>query len=290
MPSLKRTAEPDTFDLGKSVTMVISKAKELHKTINGQLDQLDYIESRKKQEEQDLERVINEKGDVIKLKKELTDQIIAKKSEFLEFIGSKQQEIEDRQKLLAQQETDFSTQKTKDEESIAITKNELGIRSNELENAILNARETVKAELTDDIQAVKNREVKLDGREKALITGQNDLETNRRDLSNQTEKIGETQQKLADYRVKLDNKEAQLTLREKNIVTKELKLIDREKGILQMVTDLEGQLSLIKREKSKNEHDSQAIKDMMISLDRRKKDLDDREIHISDREATKATH
>ena len=84
--SLKKTADPDLFDYGKAVTLILSQTKELNKTRNQLVDDINYLESRKKQENESLERVIAEKAEVLKVKTEVTEKIIAMKSEFTQSI------------------------------------------------------------------------------------------------------------------------------------------------------------------------------------------------------------
>lgn len=268
MPSLKRTKEPETYELGQAVTTIISKTKELHKTADNLIDQIKYLESRKKTEEQSLGRVIQEKADVLKLKQEVVDKIIAMKSDFTEKAEARQRELEAKAISMAQKEADLSVRTEESKKTISETKNELQHRLNDL------------AKLNDDLSA----------REKTIAqaTQRNiDDKANVIELRNLVESQKEEQVKQGEA---LGNKVKELDAREAQIVTREQELATQSAKLSQTATEIEGRISIINSERNKNKKDMEAIRTMQKTLSDRKAELDNREIHISDREATAKTH
>lgn len=268
MPSLKRTKEPETYELGQAVTTIISKTKELHKTADNLIDQIKYLESRKKTEEQSLGRIVQEKNDVLKLKQEVTDKIIAIKSEFTQEIDTKKKELDAKATDLAQKEADLSARIQESEKTISETKNELQHRLNELKklNDDLSAREKTVAQATQ-----RNIDDKA-----SLIELRNLVESQKEEQVKQGEALG--------------NKAKELDAREAQIVAREQELSTQSAKLSQTATEIEGQISLIESERNKNTKDMDAIRTMQKTLSDRKAELDNREIHINDREATAKTH
>lgn len=290
MPTLKRPKEPETYELGKAVTTIISSAKELHKTVNGLLDQVEYVKSRKKQEEQDLERIINEKSDVLKLKTELTEKIIAKKSEFLEFVGSKQTELEAREADLVKNEASLTEDTARLMQDVTDRQNELGIQISELEKKKSNLAETVKQELRIESEQITERKRLVTEAEEMSAKKELELAQFKRTLNDKTQELEKMASSLKTAEKQLDSRIIELDNREKTIAEQEQKAINTRKGIAQTVADMENQISIIESERNKNEHDRKLIQEMQIALGKRTQDLDIREIHLNDRAATQLTH
>lgn len=287
MPNpLKRVAEADTFDFGKAVTLVISRAKELSKTVNGLVDQIEYLQGRKKQEEQSLERIVEEKKQTLKLKQELIDKITEKKTEFLEFVGSKQREIEVKETALLNSQNNFTNYREEMTQKLKAKENELDLRSTELEKQKTSYREEVRQEMRQDIATIEAQKKSQDILGTELAEHQAKIEATNLKLAEDQNNLADSHDLLNSRVAKIDQKEHELMAREKNIKESEQKVSDARLGVGQTVADLENQISLIKRERDKNQSDLQAIENMRISLDKRSKELDNREIHIGDREAT----
>lgn len=290
MPSLKRTKEPEVFEFGKAVTTVISKVKDLHKQANELIDQVEYLKSRKKQEESDLERIIQEKADVLKLKQEVTDKIIAKKSEFLEFAGARQREIEAKDAEVSNKQAEL-TRTFEDSDNIIVQRqNELALRANELTKKETELGESVKQGLRADIQKIEEREREVTAQEADLEHETKALDASRQKFSEQVETLAKSDADVKVQAEELKQKKLELDVREKKIAENELKIADTRTGITQAVADLENQISIVKAERARNDGDRKAIEDMRLTLGKRKQELDNREIHINDRQATQLTH
>lgn len=288
--SLKRSPEPETFELGKAITFVISRTKELNKEINGQLDQLEYIKARKKQEESDLERIIEEKSRVIGLKDELTRSIIEKKSEFLTFVGEKQTALEEREAILKQKEDNYVTETERANQSLLERQNELDRRSEELEKDKLNVRESVKREMRAESDKLVEREQLVETTRIELDKFQDELSKNQAQYSEDAKKLDEREQLVLSQLRNMESKAAELNVRENKVVEGEERLANTGKGISQALADMEEQLTLVKREGSKNLSDRKAIEDSYITLAKKKQELEAKELHLNDRIATREAH
>lgn len=288
--SLQRIKEPETFELGKTITLAITQARTLHKQTDDLTDQVEYLLSRKKQEESSLERIIQEKADTLKLKQQLIDTIVAKRAEFLEFVGTKQRELEATEADLAKKLADFATSSADKLKGLESTKQELDIQTQELEKQKQSITATVRGELLSDIQALEIREAAVKSREDANTIERERLEHLDRTLDTKLENLTV---KDADIKAQIDvlaTREREVTVRLHNIAQDEQKLADSRRGVGQAIADIETQLALVAREKDKNRSDRETIQAMHIELNKRKQELDYREVHVRDVEATRLTH
>lgn len=273
--SLKRTADIDIFDFGKAVTLILSQVKELNKTRNTLVDDINYLESRKSQETQDLERIIVEKGDVLKLKSELTEKIIAKKAEFLEFVNIENQRLQAKEADLTIREQEFADANIKAGQILDEQRNELKIRSNEATKEI-NSR---KAELD-------SREISLIERENAIQAGKDANIAKEAKLLDQQKKLGQFEAEIRSQDEARGNKQHELDSRELAIIVTETELEKQQSSLASLATDLQSQATLIEREKNKNKSDAELIRDLNKSIRDKQSELNAREIHFNDREAT----
>lgn len=277
--SLKRIAEPDVFNFGKAVTTVLSKIKELNKTHNTLVDEVQYLESRKKQETTDLERLIAEKTEVTKLKADLTEKIITTKSEFMADVSAKREELAIKEADLTKREQEFADANIKAGNILVEQRNELEILSNE------------------HTKEYENGKLSLDKREGELVAREEAL-TEVRETNDITKaRLADSQAQLDEYRTELtlkhegmNNKITELDKREADIATKETKFEKQRSSLASLASNLENQLSLIESEKSKNKADAEFIKNMNKQLKDKQLELNTREVHLNDRQATALTH
>lgn len=266
--SLTRTADVDVFDYGKAVTLILSTTKELNKTRNTLVDDITYLESRKKQEAADLEKVIAKKAELLKLNSDLTEKIIASKSAFMAEVSAKKEEIGIQIADLAAREALLADNTKKLEDSTTQQRNELKIRSDELEKATraLAQREATVAEVTTRNAADKTE----------LIEVKTQVETLRDTLvSQQASQFAKAQE---------------LTTREAAVKAEEAQLVVQQTKLADLATNLEGQVSLVESEKNKNRTDVDAIRDMQKVLYDKQLDLNNRETKLVAREAGAAAH
>lgn len=279
LKSLKHTPEPDTFDFGKAVTLILSQVKELNKTRNTLVDEISYMEARKKQETAALERTIAEKAEVLKIKGEVTEKIIAQKAEFTDLIAIKKQELATKEADLRARETNLADSTKKSLDSIANSKNDLEIRSNEF-----------KKQKQNSLEALNQRENALIAREEVVtaVTNQNsdekiELDGIRNELKVLETSLHESDAARANKKLELENREAAL-------INKETELDKQRQNLANLASDLENQASLIERERNKNKSDAEMLRTLTKNIKDKKLELDTREIHLKDREATALSH
>lgn len=277
--SLKRIAEPDVFDFGKAVTTVLSKVKELSKTHNTLVDEVQYLESRKKQETNDLEKLIAEKTEVSNLKTELTQKIIEKKSKFLADVSAKREELAVKEADLIAEKASLAEDSARLMQDVTDRQNEVALRSNELTKEI-NSR---KAELD-------SREANLVERENAIQATKDNNAADEARLLDQQNELSKLDETLHSHDEARSNKQHELDAREAIIAKKELELEKQRAGLASLATDLQGQATLIEREKNKNKSDAEMIRDLNKNVRDKQNELNAREIHLNDREATALTH
>lgn len=266
--SLKQTAEIDVFDYGKAVTLIISQTKEMNKTRNTLVDDINYLNSRKDQETQALERILAEKADVIRLKSEVTEKIIAMKSKFGDEVSKKKEEMAIREAALAAKESELMDSATKTQKELTDRQNELERRTEEL---IKHEKSVSSREMTVTQQAQQNTTDKT-----ALLELQSQLKTFEQTLQGQQEQ----QARRTD---ELNIREAAIAAKKKDAAAKQAKLAS-------LAAELENQASLVESGKSRNKADAETIRSTQRMIYEKKAELDNREIHLNDREATAATH
>lgn len=280
MPKLlKKVAEPDTFDFGKAVTIVLSQIKELSKTQNTLVDDINFLQSRKKQESETLERIIAEKESVVKLKNEMTQKIIAAKSEFEAQVSQKREELANKEADIAAKEAALANTTVQSEQLLNEQRNELEKRSKELEKREINNTAIIQQQTA----VLLKREADIESSKQAMAESISAFEA--RELA-----IADTETKLSRNKEAMNNKQISFDNRELQITEKETNLKKQRASLAQLVTDLEGQASLINSEKSKNKAELDAVRNMQKNLYDRKAELDNRELHLKDREATILTH
>lgn len=266
--SLKRVAEPDTFDFGKAVTLILSEVKELSKTRNGLVDDVNYLESRKKQEGDTLERILVEKTEAVKARAEVIQKIGEKKSEFLSDVSVKREELASKEVDLTRRETEFANANIKAGQILVQQRDELELRSNDLK------------------KDVETRSAHLDQREKSL----NDIEAKQKEenkaLAIKKDELDRREVEIASQHGAYDNKLIDLDNREELIIKKEQELEKQRVNLATMAGDLENQASLVQSERNKNKSDAEYVSNMHKQIKDKQLELTAREIHLKDREAT----
>lgn len=276
--SLKRTDDVDVFDYGKAVTLILSQTKELNKTRNALVDDINYLEARKKQEVGDLEKILVEKADVLKLKGELTQKILASKSDFMADVSKRKEE-------LAVKEADLIAR----EDALAEDNKRLMQDVTDRQNELARRGEENKKQWDASMDALNKRETVLIERETVVATEKATLEAMNGVIEADRLKVGEQEQLVTGQLEHAKNKVLQLDNREAALADKENKIEEQRQRLAALAADLEGQASLIESEKHKNKTDADTIRVMQKNLYDKKAELDNREIHIKDRESIAAS-
>lgn len=276
--SLKRTDDVDVFDYGKAVTLILSQTKELNKTRNTLVDDINFLEARKKQEISDLEKLLVEKTDVIKLKNELTQKILASKSDFMADVSKKKEELAIKEADLIAREDALAEDNKRLMQDVTDRQNELARRAEEN-----------KKQWNDSMEALNKRENALIDRETAIATEKVILEEMSGTVEAGKIEIADEKALIKGNLDHANNKVLQLDNREAALADKENKIEEQRQRLATLAADLEGQASLIESEKHKNKSDADAIRVMQKNLYDKKAELDNREIHIKDRESISIT-
>lgn len=276
--SLKHTDEVDTFDFGKAVTLVLSQVKELNKTRNTLVDDNIFLEARKKQESQEVERLISQKADVARLKAELTEKIIAQKNEFMADVTAKRQELAIKVADITAREVELTEEKAKNEQANQERQNELDIRADELEKA----DQTRLIRLKQKESELTDREIAVTKQSMANSEERTILEAEKAVVADQTTGLDDAIASQTSKKLELDNREAALAI-------KEADLDERRKNLASLAADLESQASLVESEKKKVAADGESIRSMQKTLSDKRLELDNREIHLRDRESIALT-
>lgn len=277
--SLKHTADVDVFDFGKAVTLILSQTKELNKTRNTLVDDISYLEARKKQEVTELEKVLAEKSEVLKLKSELTQKILTAKNDFMAEVSKKKEELAIREADLLAKEIAQTEDSAKLMQDITDRQNELAVRADEN-----------KKQWQSSIDTLNKRETSLIDRETVTETVKHSLEQEKADLAASLVDLTTKETALVDQKKDNESRKAELDNRESSIVTKETQVEKQRAALAALAADLEGQASLIQSERNKNKTEMESIRTMQKSLYDKKAELDNREIHLRDRETTALSH
>lgn len=277
--SLKQTAEPDVFDFGKAVTIVLSGVKELNKTRNTLVDDVNYLEARKKQEKQELERILAEKAKVVSLKDEVTKKIIAMKSGIEADVSAKREELSLREADLVGREDALATDTARLMQDITDRQNELARRGEEN-----------KKQWDASMEALNKRETALIAREEAVTQVVSETESDKLALDTRKASLDEREARITAGNEARVNKQGELDLRERSIAVQEVKLEAQRVNLAKLAGDLENQASLLEAQRSKNKADAEFIRDLTKAAKEKQQELANREIHLKDRETTALSH
>jgi chromosome segregation ATPase len=276
--SLQRVEEPDLFDYGKAVTLILSKTKELGKSHNAIVDSIILLEARKKQELSDLEHAIARKQELLQTQDQLVKKIMESKAAFQAEVDAKKQELSDREASLSVAEAAQAAEADKFATYQRETRNELELSAKGLQKEHQAALDRIKA-----------REAAVDAREAEFKKTQTEYTETVATYESEKENLTDQRKVLMDLQEDLENKRIQLDNRETTITDKERALEEQRSKLATFASNLEGQSSLLQTERNKVQSDFNAIRDMQKTLHDKKLELDNREIHLRDRESIAAS-
>ena len=268
MPKIQRSADPDTFDFGKAVTLVISHVKELNKTKNTLVDNVAYLEGQEAQLKEGMTRLRNENAELLEVNKKARLQLAETKEKLDAIVKEKQTEIGQQVQQLADDRTVFERGRDQTNQKLENTANELQFKADELrtkENQVESRRQGLED------QATSIATLKVDIQKRG-----HEIDARGAELDDQAKKVEERQSTL-------NERSNRLEMRQKELAEWETRLKTLSDGLTERVTAI-GKAD----HKNKVEAETKDIK--RRSLLEKENELNIREVKLNDRSATKATH